>query len=239
MGDWNFLGGILEEVHVHSTMVGKIWLTVLFIFRMLVLGVAAEDVWTDEQSGFICNTEQPGCHNVCYDRAFPVSLVRLWVLQVIFVSSPSLAYMGHALYRLRALEKQRQGRRAQLRRELDAAADVEFPEGRRRLERELRLLGAPEALQGADPGLAPALLRGAHPRPLRRGAGLHDRPVPALRLPPGAALQVRAGPLSQRRGLLRLPAHGEELLHGVHAVHRRRLAPGSTPWRSCTWPTGG
>lgn len=49
MGDWNFLGGILEEVHIHSSMVGKIWLTVLFIFRMLVLGVAAEDVWNDEQ----------------------------------------------------------------------------------------------------------------------------------------------------------------------------------------------
>uniref|UniRef100_A0A4W3GQI9 Gap junction protein alpha 9b n=1 Tax=Callorhinchus milii TaxID=7868 RepID=A0A4W3GQI9_CALMI len=108
MGDWNFLGGILEEVHVHSTIVGRIWLTILFIFRMLVLGVAAEDVWNDEQSEFICNTEQPGCRNVCYDKAFPISLIRYWVLQVIFVSSPSLVYMAHALYRLRALEKQRQ-----------------------------------------------------------------------------------------------------------------------------------
>ena len=108
MGDWNFLGGILEEVHIHSTMIGKMWLTILFIFRMLVLGVAAEDVWNDEQSGFICNTEQPGCRNVCYDQAFPISLIRYWVLQVIFVSSPSLVYMGHALYRLRVLEKQRQ-----------------------------------------------------------------------------------------------------------------------------------
>ncbi|XP_042637813.1 gap junction alpha-9 protein [Orycteropus afer afer] len=107
MGDWNFLGGILEEVHIHSTMIGKIWLTILFIFRMLVLGIAAEDVWNDEQSDFICNTEQPGCKNVCYDQAFPISLIRYWVLQVIFVSSPSLVYMGHALYRLRVLEKER------------------------------------------------------------------------------------------------------------------------------------
>jgi hypothetical protein len=53
MGDWNLLGGILEEVHIYSTMIGKIWLTILFIFRMLILGVAAEDVWSDEQSGFI------------------------------------------------------------------------------------------------------------------------------------------------------------------------------------------
>ncbi|XP_078539920.1 gap junction alpha-9 protein [Lissotriton helveticus] len=139
MGDWNFLGVILEEVHIHSTIVGKIWLTILFIFRMLVLGVAAEDVWNDEQSDFICNTEQPGCRNVCYDHAFPISLIRYWVLQVIFVSSPSLVYMGHAFYRLRALEKERQKKKAQLRWELEGV-DVDMSEARRRLERELRHL---------------------------------------------------------------------------------------------------
>ncbi|XP_048414267.1 gap junction protein alpha 9a [Stegostoma tigrinum] len=138
MGDWNFLGGILEEVHVHSTIVGKIWLTILFIFRMLVLGVAAEDVWNDEQSEFICNTEQPGCRNVCYDKAFPISLIRYWVLQVIFVSSPSLVYMGHALYRLRALEKERQKKKVELKGELEETETI--LEDRRRLERELRLL---------------------------------------------------------------------------------------------------
>uniref|UniRef100_A0A673H4U9 Connexin 52.9 n=1 Tax=Sinocyclocheilus rhinocerous TaxID=307959 RepID=A0A673H4U9_9TELE len=139
MGDWNFLGGILEEVHIHSTMVGKIWLTILFIFRMLVLGVAAEDVWNDEQSDFICNTEQPGCRNVCYDRAFPVSLIRYWVLQVIFVSSPSPVYMGHAIYQLRALEKERHCKRVALRRELETM-EAELAEARRRVERELRQL---------------------------------------------------------------------------------------------------
>ncbi|NWY00880.1 CXA9 protein, partial [Nothoprocta ornata] len=139
MGDWNFLGGILEEVHIHSTIIGKIWLTILFIFRMLVLGVATEDVWNDEQSEFICNTEQPGCRNVCYDEAFPISLIRYWVLQVIFVSSPSLVYMGHALYRLRALEKERQKKKAQIRVELEST-ELEMTENRKRLERELRQL---------------------------------------------------------------------------------------------------
>uniref|UniRef100_UPI00398EE117 gap junction alpha-9 protein n=1 Tax=Pristiophorus japonicus TaxID=55135 RepID=UPI00398EE117 len=138
MGDWNFLGGILEEVHAHSTIVGKIWLTILFIFRMLVLGVAAEDVWNDEQSEFICNTEQPGCRNVCYDKAFPISLIRYWVLQVIFVSSPSLVYMGHTLYRLRALEKERQKKKVELKGELEEIENM--VEDKRRLERELRQL---------------------------------------------------------------------------------------------------
>ncbi|XP_066232026.1 gap junction alpha-9 protein [Saccopteryx leptura] len=136
MGDWNFLGGILEEVHIHSTMIGKIWLTILFIFRMLVLGVAAENVWNDEQSGFICNTEQPGCRNVCYDQAFPISLIRYWVLQVIFVSSPSLVYVGHALYRLSVLEKERQREKAQLRGELEEV-EFEMSGDRRRLKQEL------------------------------------------------------------------------------------------------------
>ncbi|XP_063079922.1 gap junction protein alpha 10 a [Engraulis encrasicolus] len=152
MGDWNLLGSILEEVHIHSTIVGKIWLTILFIFRMLVLGVAAEDVWVDEQSQFVCNTEQPGCKNVCYNSAFPISLIRFWVLQIVFVSSPSLVYMGHALYRLRTLDKERHRRRVQLRAELEGGGGEGDPllegeagggggiEHRHRLERELRRL---------------------------------------------------------------------------------------------------
>ncbi len=95
-------------------------------------------MWNDEQSDFICNTEQPGCRNVCYDRAFPVSLIRYWVLQVIFVSSPSLVYMGHAIYQLRALEKERHCKRVALRRELELTELG--PAHRRRVERELRQL---------------------------------------------------------------------------------------------------
>lgn len=149
------LGSILEEVHIHSTIVGKIWLTILFIFRMLVLGVAAEDVWVDEQSEFICNTEQPGCKNVCYDQAFPISLIRFWVLQIIFVSSPSLVYMGHALYRLRALDKERHKKKIQLRAELE---ETEFLlEEHKRLERELRKLEEHKKLKKAP--LRGSLLR--------------------------------------------------------------------------------
>ncbi|XP_019298410.1 gap junction alpha-10 protein [Panthera pardus] len=138
MGDWNLLGDILEEVHSHSTIVGKIWLTILFIFRMLVLGVAAEDVWDDEQSAFACNTQQPGCNNICYDDAFPISLIRFWVLQIIFVSSPSLVYMGHALYRLRAFEKERQRKKSHLRVRMENP-ELELEE-QQRIDRELKRL---------------------------------------------------------------------------------------------------
>ncbi|CAN0290416.1 unnamed protein product [Lampetra planeri] len=101
MGDWSFLGRLLENAQTHSTVVGKVWLSVLFIFRILVLGAAAESVWGDEQAGFRCNTQQPGCENVCYDEAFPISHIRFWVLQIIFVSTPALVYLGHVLHIMR------------------------------------------------------------------------------------------------------------------------------------------
>ncbi|XP_071317531.1 gap junction protein, alpha 2 [Trachinotus anak] len=108
MGDWNLLGKLLESAQEHSTVVGKVWLTVLFIFRILVLGAAAEKVWGDEQSGFTCDTKQPGCQNVCYDKTFPISHIRFWVMQIIFVSTPTLIYLGHILHLVRMEEKEKQ-----------------------------------------------------------------------------------------------------------------------------------
>ncbi|KAG7331391.1 hypothetical protein KOW79_005360 [Hemibagrus wyckioides] len=117
MGDWSFLGNILEEVNEHSTVIGRIWLTVLFIFRILILGTAAEFVWGDEQSDYVCNTKQPGCENVCYDEAFPISHIRLWVLQIIFVSTPSLVYIGHAVHHVHMEEKRKERENTEIRRQ--------------------------------------------------------------------------------------------------------------------------
>lgn len=97
--DWSFLEHLLEEGQEYSTGVGRVWLTVLFLFRMLVLGAAVESAWDDEQADFVCNTRQPGCTAVCYDRAFPISHFRYFVLQVIFVSTPTIFYFGYVALR--------------------------------------------------------------------------------------------------------------------------------------------
>ncbi len=104
VGGWHFnaqLGG----VNKHSTILGKVWLSVLFIFRISILVIAAETVWRDEQSDFICNTQQPGCKNVCYDHFFPVSHIRFWCLQLIFVSTPALLVAMHVTYCKRNVKK--------------------------------------------------------------------------------------------------------------------------------------
>ncbi|XP_039544386.1 gap junction alpha-1 protein-like [Pimephales promelas] len=105
MGEWGTLVKLLEDVHYHSTAVGKAWLSVLFIFRIVLLGSAVESAWNDEQTAFKCNTQQPGCENVCYDKSFPISHVRLWVVQIIFVSTPTLLYLAHVFYTIHQEEK--------------------------------------------------------------------------------------------------------------------------------------
>ncbi|XP_048010558.1 gap junction alpha-1 protein-like [Megalobrama amblycephala] len=72
--------------------------SVLFIFRILVLGTAVESAWYDEQSEFKCNSKQPGCENVCFDKFSPISHLHFWVLQIIFESTPSLLYLAHVFY---------------------------------------------------------------------------------------------------------------------------------------------
>ncbi|XP_068432827.1 gap junction protein, alpha 11 [Clinocottus analis] len=122
MGEWDVLGRLLDKVQIHSTVIGKVWLTVLFVFRILVLHTGADKVWGDEQSDFVCNSKQPGCENVCYDRAFPISHVRFWVLQIIAVSTPKLLYLGHVLQVIHIEKKMKERMKKQA--ELDDQAGL-------------------------------------------------------------------------------------------------------------------
>lgn len=98
MGDWSYMSSLLDKVQSHSTVVGKIWMSVLFLFRIFVLGAAVDNVWGDEVSEFYCDSLEPGCKHSCYDWRFPISYVHYWVLQITFVSTPTLAYLGHAIH---------------------------------------------------------------------------------------------------------------------------------------------
>uniref|UniRef100_A0A8C7EVQ8 Gap junction protein n=1 Tax=Neovison vison TaxID=452646 RepID=A0A8C7EVQ8_NEOVI len=129
MSDLSALGQLVDKVQAHSTPGGKVWLSVLFIFRILLLGTAVESAWDDEQFAFRCNTRQPGCENVCYDKSFPISHVRFWVLQIIFVSLPSLLYLAHVFHMIRKEEKlQKRGEELRVTQNDGANMDVHLQE---------------------------------------------------------------------------------------------------------------
>ncbi|XP_075706973.1 gap junction delta-2 protein-like [Rhinoderma darwinii] len=105
MGDWSILGRLLTEVQNHSTVIGKIWLTMLLIFRILLVTLVGDAMYGDEQSKFTCNTLQPGCNNVCYDSFAPVSHLRFWIFQIVLVSTPSIFYIIYVLHKIAKDEK--------------------------------------------------------------------------------------------------------------------------------------
>ncbi|KAJ8253107.1 hypothetical protein GJAV_G00209210 [Gymnothorax javanicus] len=101
---WSFLTRLLEEISNHSTFVGKIWLTLLIVFRIVLTVVGGESIYYDEQSKFVCNTQQPGCENVCYDAFAPLSHVRFWVFQIIMITTPTIMYLGFAMHKIARME---------------------------------------------------------------------------------------------------------------------------------------
>ncbi|NXP56582.1 CXB7 protein, partial [Heliornis fulica] len=96
---WGFLCDLLSGVNKYSTGIGRIWVAVVFVFRLLVYIIAAENIWKYEHDEFECNIRQPGCENVCFDHFFPISHIRLWALQLIMVSTSSLFVVFHVAYR--------------------------------------------------------------------------------------------------------------------------------------------
>ncbi|XP_054473952.1 gap junction protein delta 2b [Anoplopoma fimbria] len=99
MGEWTILERLLEAaVQQHSTMIGRILLTVVVIFRILIVAIVGETVYNDEQSMFVCNTLQPGCNQACYDKAFPISHIRYWVFQTIMVCCPILCFITYSVH---------------------------------------------------------------------------------------------------------------------------------------------
>ncbi|NXV84264.1 CXD2 protein, partial [Atlantisia rogersi] len=84
--------------HPPSPHAHRILLTVVVIFRILIVAIVGETVYEDEQTMFMCNTLQPGCNQACYDKAFPISHIRYWVFQIILVCTPSLCFITYSVH---------------------------------------------------------------------------------------------------------------------------------------------
>ncbi|XP_053550046.1 gap junction delta-3 protein isoform X2 [Bombina bombina] len=98
MGEWGFLSSLLDAVQEHSPLVGRFWLVVMLIFRILILATVGSDMFEDEQEEFVCNTLQPGCRQVCYDRAFPISHYRFWVFHIVLLSAPAVLFVIYSMH---------------------------------------------------------------------------------------------------------------------------------------------
>uniref|UniRef100_UPI00358ED2C8 gap junction delta-3 protein-like n=1 Tax=Myxine glutinosa TaxID=7769 RepID=UPI00358ED2C8 len=98
MGELNSLGDFLGTINTHSTMLGRLWLSIFIFCRIVVIGTVGDNLYEDEQEQFVCNTLQPGCNQVCYDQAFPISQYRFWVFQIVMMSIPVMTFLAYSIH---------------------------------------------------------------------------------------------------------------------------------------------
>lgn len=72
----------------------------MLVLRLLVLLLAGFTLFSDEQERFICNTIQPGCSNVCFDVFAPVSVLRLWLFQLILLCLPHVIFAIYVMHKV-------------------------------------------------------------------------------------------------------------------------------------------
>ncbi|XP_078085459.1 gap junction Cx32.7 protein [Mustelus asterias] len=99
MGRLNNLGLVAFALNYNLTVVGKVWITVMIVFRLLVIIGVGYPLYQDEQARFTCDTMQPGCSNVCYDAFFPVSHCRFWFVQATALCLPLAMFVIYVAHR--------------------------------------------------------------------------------------------------------------------------------------------
>lgn len=83
---------LVDQVRNYSTIWGQLWFVLVFVFRGMVVAVIGSQVYSDDQSGFTCDTKQPGCKQVCFNRFMPIGQLRFWSFQLLFVSAPAIIF---------------------------------------------------------------------------------------------------------------------------------------------------
>ncbi|XP_040287828.1 gap junction delta-4 protein [Bufo bufo] len=94
------MGYLIITFNYNVTVIGKIWLTLMILLRMVMVVLAGYPLYQDEQERFICNTLQPGCSNVCYDIFSPMSNMRYWLIQTVTVFLPYALFSVHVFHKV-------------------------------------------------------------------------------------------------------------------------------------------
>ncbi|XP_030603524.1 gap junction alpha-3 protein-like [Archocentrus centrarchus] len=93
-----FLSSVLCKWHAQATLIGKSVLPVLLLIRLVILGAAVHTVWSDDEETFKSYALQPGCQTACFDACTPLSLPRLWTIQLVLVLAPGLVFLCYLIH---------------------------------------------------------------------------------------------------------------------------------------------
>jgi len=101
---WHIVEKTIEHLDQHATLAGKFWITFFFVFRFLLVISIADTIFGDEASGFKCDTQTPGCVNVCFNTFTPISLFRFWALQLLASALPGIVLYVYIANKVQSIE---------------------------------------------------------------------------------------------------------------------------------------
>ena len=108
---WFLVEKILECSAQNSTWIGRMLIFPLLLFRISIISIIGESIYSDEQSAFTCNQKQPGCKVNCYNSYSPFSFIRFCSLRMIMTTLPPalfVIYVGFLVMSNPFLNRQQQ-----------------------------------------------------------------------------------------------------------------------------------
>lgn len=97
MAGWHVVEKYLEQTGKHSTLIGKYWITMFLVLRLLILFSICEAAFGDVD--LECDTKTPGCEKMCINQFYPIAPGTYWGLQMLFVSLPIMIFMVYCSHK--------------------------------------------------------------------------------------------------------------------------------------------
>jgi len=112
MAGWHVVEKYLEEAGKHSTLIGKYWITMFLVLRLLILFSICDSAFGDV--GLECDTKTPGCQKMCVNQFYPIQPGSFWSLQMLFISLPIMLYMVYVSHKQEKINISRKLKKAAL-----------------------------------------------------------------------------------------------------------------------------
>jgi len=93
MSAYGLIDQYAKKIQKYSTPISHAWWTVNFVLRMFIVTTIGNAVYGDEQGVFRCDTSQPGCNQMCFNRFSPINHPRFWGFQILFCCLPSVIFI--------------------------------------------------------------------------------------------------------------------------------------------------
>jgi len=97
MAGWHVVEKFLEQTGKHSTLIGKYWITMFLVLRLLILFSICEAAFGDVD--LECDTNTPGCEKMCINHFYPIAPGTYWGIQMLFISLPIMIFMTYCSHK--------------------------------------------------------------------------------------------------------------------------------------------